>query len=344
VNIFLITAMHQLIHIDEAINCFSIDKKDILFLVMLEGVEKESFDSYINKNEWKGIYHLPRWNVKKDNPFQYFMKIYFFHKILKKIKNFNETCELLLYCQYNLDYSNHIGNYFNSKQWVLLDEGNGSIKYSMERSLHIKNGRVKLRFSDLLKFFLFRFIMAPPSKLTFFSTYELTLNSTDDFISHNFPYLTSKLKFSIDNNDSNKKYLILGTPLVNAGILDEKEYLLLIYKIIAFFHNKKITYRPHRNESVALISKIKASFKVEIQLSNVPIELELMNTPVPVEVISFYSAALNNINLIFGSSIKCNCIAFDFDKILIEKNKIQIKNVYKSYERLVGDNFRIFKV
>ena len=339
---FLITAMHQLINVFEASDYFSLETKESHLLVMLEGPEKFAFQTYLDPRDWGSVVYMPRWHLKKYGYLRYIESVKLFHICVEKINREILFCDFLFYCQYDLDYSNHLANVLKYNKAVLLDEGNGSIKYSELRANHIRTNRKQRSYSRIIKKYLLRFKLSRPKTLTFFSTYELFSNPVDEFVSHNYAYIGSKrVNRQLVREE---KVVFLGAPLVVSGIVDEEYYISLVSKVVHLFRDAKVVYRPHRNESPDLVNRLALRCALIVERSIYPIELELLKGGGPNEVISFYSAALNNINLIFGPSVHCNCIEFNFDNILTNRDRKQAIDVYGSYKRLESEYFKIYRV
>ncbi len=339
-SVFLITAMHQLLNVEEALGYFELDKSNSCLWVMLDGAEYDSFNLYINEVAWRKVVFLPRWHIHKDNKFEYLNKILNFHQIIKQQYGILGKVENFFYCQYDLEYSNHIYNLFGDAEAILLDEGNGAIRYSGLREEHLRTAIGQNGLAAKLKKYLFRFNLNRPEKMTFFSAYPLTKNSTDKFIKHNYEHLKSGCNINVKGSGA----VILGVPLINAKILTEKSYMELIAAIKIKFKGRPLIYRAHRNESDEQLKKITSLFTLKVVRSNMPIELEIMTGSIPFEVISLYSAALNNINMIFGQLIHCYCINFDLDLIITDKDRIQAKTIYDSYKRLASEYFEIIRI
>ena len=140
-----------------------------------------------------------------------------------------------------------------------------------------------------------------------------------------FEYL--KKLYNLENKSDilqNKEILFLGSKLCEEGILDEKKYIYIMHTIAKLYSEYKIVYIPHRGENIdklsGILEKHKNFTKKEIDC---PIEIYLLEENIiPTKVLSFYSAALLTIKLLYERT-EVHSILFDYSQSCY-KSKIDL--------------------
>lgn len=137
---------------------------------------------------------------------------------------------------------------------------------------------------------------------------------------HKFEYLKFLYKINNKNIKSNE-ILFLGSKLCEEGILKEEPYIDIIKTILEKFALYKITYIPHRGENISKLKKILLQYNnFEIKEIDYPVEVYLLEENIiPSKVISFYSAALLSIKLLY-ENVEVNSILFDYSDSIYKYN------------------------
>lgn len=214
-----------------------------------------------------------------------------------------------------------------NKDLIFVDDGLATVNIYKERN-EKKLLRSTRLFGGRIMFFM-RFILKYKylHSIIFYSCIDLE---------HLYVPLFDKIirqEFELENNEKEftKEIWFIGSPLLEGGLIDEKDFDEAMLKVRDYTKSKKVEFKYilHRFEN------IKDEFNcVKFDL---PIETVLSETDLlPIEVISFYSAALINIASLYPQ-IRCLYIN------LYKKDKIKyqtLKSVYDIFE--VHNNLKSF--
>ena len=138
----------------------------------------------------------------------------------------------------------------------------------------------------------------------------------------------------------------LGGPLVEAGILSEKEYLWHLQKVASYFSNRRVIYVAHRRENWKRVERIGQVLGWGVRLYDFPIEFQLAVVgPHPRILAAFFSSALENCRTIFGDMLKIYAFTLSDDQFARKPERGEsVKNVYDRYASLSGEFFHIVNV
>lgn len=130
------------------------------------------------------------------------------------------------------------------------------------------------------------------SKNIFFSFFDKNLLQVKNYENNGFLYLKNKYKKKINCKD----IYILGSSFVQNKLLTQKEYIIMINKIINKFKIKKFFYLAHPHENIAALKKIK---NLNFIKTTLPIELYFIKKKYnPKLIISMNSSAAITLKLI----------------------------------------------
>ncbi|MDY0328456.1 MAG: polysialyltransferase family glycosyltransferase [Arcobacteraceae bacterium] len=309
-GIFFIEAPFQLIGAIEAIRTYKL-KKYIIY-IRLSGNDKQ-------------LINLVQIFFPNDTNIRYFKlqnKQYSFYDCLIVIR----TLLFILIYKYKFEYI-FLGN-FESKflnlftyilprnKIVLLDDG-------------IKTFSIQERFTDKHNYNMFTIL------------YKMHPLSNQIIRYNKFEYLKSL--YDVDNKTFSKvkKILFLGSKLSEIEIIEEKVYLEIIKAIIDKFPLYQIVYVPHREENIDKLNDLFLTHEnLSLQIIDMPIEIYLLENRFSYyKILSFYSAALFSIKLLF-QDIEVLSIPFDYSQSVYKDNINLVLKRLDEYEIKVLDDVR----
>lgn len=248
------------------------------------------------------------------------------------------------------DYANelmrHFANHLTYKELIVLDDGNATIKYA---ELRRRKGDIwsQVRFSKVFKLRLKRLFLSlddrPPPVVTFFTVYDIAVECNDRVRKNAYPYFRDMQK----KTDSSNEVYFLGSPLVEAEILDDDEFFWHLEQVKEYFSADQLVYVAHRRENQAKLSRIEQECSIPVRHFDLPIEYQVaVEGPRPKLMSAFYSSALENCRMIFGGDM--GIVAFKFDSAHFSKQESHkgavVENVYEYYRKNANDAFRIIQL
>lgn len=235
---------------------------------------------------------------------------------------------------HNLQYQNSF----------ILDDGTATINISKEfeeqKNLTNRFSLFKGRNSSGLKYSLFEklyrskdiIIEKPVKEISFFTYYDLPEVENQKVEINQFNWLQSQLTSS--KKVSKDIVFVLGTNVVNGGIMKFEDYYITLQKINNFYNDKELIYIPHGRESESHLELIESNLRWSIRKNKYNVELDFMiNEEIPNTIVGTITTALITLKLIYKDEVKVDF--FNFNPIAIFNDKKQsIKNVVnyqKSY-------------
>jgi len=233
-----------------------------------------------------------------------------------------------------------LGNYFSPTQrvfstnccknpkvtkFIYLDDGNSTVEAFLWGLNTIRfqnsNSFFKIGVSQLL--FLIKGIY-PNEFFSIFSLKSKVYKTTPNSLS----FLKNKI-----NKKSPSNIYILGSNLLNMGLVSNVEYLKNLKKIIENIHrnfpDEKIYYCPHRGESKDFLQKIKSEFHLEIFRPDYTIEFDFVLKNIhPVAIYSFGSTASYTLKMLYPTMYSYTIIPETNNK-LINKSYREIIKYYQ---------------
>ena len=317
-NIFLIGTKHQYHQIEMAISHFNLDKKDIYLLVEDLGLEKTFHNDLKNKNFGEVII-FKSWTFKDliFNPQISNNFINICKKIALRFKNFN------LYSSHYDSDSNLLANsILKPKKIFLMDEGTSSFGTALDR----RNNRKK-KFTFFIKSIFYRTRIFLPLKITYFTKYNLKV-----YLPDSIELYKEKM---IDNSfvELNKNVVVLlGSCVVELGMIKKNIYFDLLKRISSDYKNKKIDYYPHRKESLNKLKELK-NLGFNIIKNEQPFEtLFLSFNYLPHIITSTYiSSVLDNISKRYKNIPEL--IMYKFDDIFLLKERDTYRDIYVHFKK-----------
>lgn len=129
-------------------------------------------------------------------------------------------------------------------------------------------------------------------------------------------------QISNEKEYQNDTIIFLGSKIVEANIVTTYSYLHTIESLLQKYSDKKVIYIPHRAENIIKLDSLRSKYNnLIIKKINIPIEIFFaLNNPLPNNVISFYSAGLVSLKILYENlniiAIKCDYSLSEYKDII----------------------------
>lgn len=190
-------------------------------------------------------------------------------------------------------------------KYVFVDDGTATAESVPLRKKELTTGILQcLQFSRSVKFLYFTldpsFKSFVPDSVSFFSVYKnLDFPKKDEFTTCEYSY-TKQLRFEDSSKFDNLDVVIIGQPLVSAGIMRKDRYNEILNSFIKGVPNKRtiIAYVPHPSEDIQVSLEANTRNKCIIMRPSIPFELWLITHDIRC-LVGYYSSALVNTHYLF---------------------------------------------
>jgi hypothetical protein len=240
-------------------------------------------------------------------------------------------------------YMQHLANRVKAKRIYLLDDGTDTLRVNEGRrsekpgSSAVVRGSLLRKAKNHLRRTYLDWDIKVINSVTFFTSFDLDLDMRDCCVKNEYAYLRQRCKVTPVNGG----VYFLGEPLVEDGYLSQDIYLDALTKIVKFYAGKKFLYVPHWREAKANIKFIRA-MNIDIKRFALPIEVQMATEHMPEELASFFSSALDNSRIIFGTNVKVT--AFQIDRKCFLPGCEFVEEVYEYFRSHSGPHFRIMNL
>ena len=307
-DLFVIRSPFQLICAIEAANYFK-SKNNILVIIYTDNNKNsEQINETLTLFKWKNIIYINKKQSKKSKYLEYVKLLFKLRKI-----QFDKV---------------FVGDFGNIQQMVianiegatpyLLDDGTFTINYHKNVfNPKIKKKQKQPSLIKRLRFMVLGLNTKVEYKINYFTVFKLSPHKNEQIITHDLPYF--RKKYFQDKLNKIKEVYFLGMNLTQYKLMSDDEYVTLIKKIIKYYNGKKITYYPHRNETISERLKQLSSDYFILEKSTGPIEIRLiLEGNQPAHIASFFSTALYTLSRIFKNS---ETTAFKINLSSLEKSE-----------------------
>jgi hypothetical protein len=232
----------------------------------------------------------------------------------------------------------HFVNTTPHQKTFLLDDGTATIQISRERKEGL-NDTLHLPVNKKIKLFAQRIFQGLRSEaqasLCFFTAFDVSPGEKDTIVKNNYDYIRN-INHKSEQNDV---VYFLGSPLNEAGIMPQTEYLEYLQKVKHYFGDQKLIYIAHRREIKRNLEEIGKLLDTEVVLFDVPIEYQIaVFGPRPKILASFISSALDNCRLIMDDKLMIISFKFSLENCLKREN---VESVYNYYTTKISDHFKV---
>ncbi|MFC1692049.1 hypothetical protein ACFL1R_00925 [Candidatus Latescibacterota bacterium] len=337
-NIFIIVTPLQILNAVEAQQHFELKPEECMLCIIQGGnvINFLQLAKVTDINDWGEIVLIPSTDPplknSKDNWFVTLSKrIKRFDSIKDIIKSLPEIDHVFL-GEYRSELMRHFANSLRCRELYLLDDGNITIRMHEGRGKEndIITRHVGYSKSKNLVKRLIGLKDQPVKNLNYFTAYDLKPILNEKIVRNEYRYLRSHLK-QFTRLDC---IYFLGTELQSLfeePMVKDDIYYRYLKRIKEYFSGQEVIYFPHRAEPIEKQNFIESELNIKVKRLNIPIENYLANTSqLPRYLAGFYSSALYNGSIIFGSDI--HIIAFSIKKEHISQSfRDEITNVYGFY-------------
>ena len=237
-------------------------------------------------------------------------------------------------------YMQHLANRVRSDRVYLVDDGTDTLRVNTLRQrnpaavpapAHVSPLR---RAKDRFRRAFLDWDTSPVDSVTFFTSYNLETRPEDRSIKNDYGFWRSRL----ENAPRRDAVYFLGQPLVEDGYLGPDTYLDALADVVAFYAGENFVYLTHRRESQANVEAIKAR-GISVGSFELPIELQMLTDGIPKELASFFSTALDNGRIIFGSAMPVTAFRIPRGKFIPGHEFVD--DIYDYFNASSGTHFRV---
>lgn len=222
-------------------------------------------------------------------------------------------------------------------EYILVDDGAAMINIAYRRMREIQDDTPKRHLSNIEKFFfdIEGYLTFVPSKLTYYSVYDIETTNDDILVKQNYNYLKSYNNKDINiSDDRNIDVIFLGQPLIEGNILTYEQYNRYLQAIANYYCDKKLMYVYHPIESSTSLDynnrkryqTVRSKFSFEILATSVP-----ENT----KIISFYTSTLPNL-VYMGFNFQIISVYLNEINNLDSEKRRNIQRVYDNFSNISG--------
>jgi len=353
-NVFLIKSPLQLLNAIEAKHHFRLNTEDCILIIM---GDRKSLPQILElaktQHQWGKIILLKDVNLIFGNPLEdnshysapkLFWQSDIFKSSAFNVRRLNRISKYIGEVKYifigyaKYIYMRHFVNSTPHQKTILLDDGSATIQISRERREGVNymlswtvNKKIKL----FAKIFFQRLLSEEKESLCFFTAFDVSPGEKDTLVKNNYDYIRN-VNQALEQDDV---VYFLGSPLSEAGIMQQADYLECLQKVKHCFGDQKLIYVAHRREKKGNLDEIGKLLDIEVVLFDFPIEYQIaVIGPRPKILASFISSALDNCRLILDN--KLTIISF---KLNMENSprREDVELLYNYYTDKVSDNFKV---
>ena len=353
-SVFLVKSPLQLLNAIEAKHHFKLNTEDCILIIMGDRKSRPQILELANlQHLWGKIIllnavHLLFGNPLEDNshysaPSSFWQSEIFrssaFHvRRLNRISKYVGEVKYIFIGYAKYVYMRHFVNTTPHQKTFLLDDGSATIKISRERKAGL-NDTLHLPVNKKIKLFAQRIFQGMQSEaqasLCFFTAFDVSPGGKDTIVKNNFDYIRN-INHKSEQNDA---VYFLGSPLNEAGIMPQTEYLECLQKVKHYFGDQKLIYVAHRREKKENLDEIRRLLNIHTVLFDFPIEYQIaVIGPRPKILASFVSSALDNCRLIMDDKLMIISFKFNLENCLKREN---VESLYNYYTTKISDHFKV---
>jgi len=242
--IFLIGNEHQLLQVDIGIKHFKISPENVILLIQ-EINAKDKLSNLIRDNVSYGkIHSFPNWKFLDLIKFNRRSKC--FMNLCQDLKA--ENSQITFFASHYSDDSTFLFlSILTPMQFYLMDEGTASYSVLRQRSEFFSSLKLKL----FIKSCLYGVVLKVPISIFYFTRFNFIPGPTDKKEIYVVPRIENHIEVNVN------QFAFLGSSVVELNIMNEKDYLYYLNKIVVQNVNKQLLYFKHRKEEDSKLSKIK---------------------------------------------------------------------------------------
>ena len=180
----------------------------------------------------------------------------------------------------------------------LLDDGTTTL-VTHANKLHPSSKSPWGQNLKLLRYKLFGLNLKQSNPINLFTNYSIEPHESEQIISNDYNYFK---KIYTKKAFKDERIYLLGQPFTSGKLMTNEKYINYLKEIINYY-KKEIIYIPHRAEIISDQLRALVSDRFTLQNNEGPIEIVFLSRNIyPEHIVSFYSAALFNIEKIFETT------------------------------------------
>jgi hypothetical protein len=322
-----------------------------LIVLLLEDYPADAYAPLVADDDWATVRYVP---TKSDlnRPLARYLRnhrsvrvrgyydTYQLHELIKlldKVAMDAQGAEHVFLGNYWREYMRHFGHKMRRSGIFLLDDGTATLGINERRRQDFSGSR-RFRLSDLKEKTIDKLIGLKGEQLpsvTYFSVYDLETIPADSVIRNSYQYLRTRAASARKVNE----VFFLGMTCIEEGFTDE-HYVAHLRQVKKYFEDEDFVYVPHKCEPQDRVERLRQELNLNIRRFDVPIEYQLsVRGVVPKALASFFSSALENCRVIFGSEIAIK--AFYVDPRFFPLNPGFVRDVYGYYQTKSSSHFEV---
>ncbi len=306
-NVFLVSSPLQLLNAWEAQYAFELDPKHTFLIVIPFSYSPGDADTLLDlagSQGWATVEALPTMGpiVAEQGPRRYaFASMWRAFRGMSRILNQLPLVERVFIGNIGARYQRHFAHQTGCREIIALDDGLATVELMERRRGGLtdqRSGRSWRRLFEMAMGAKF----APLPFLTFFTAYDVSAPPGDRVIQNEYSFVRSRMTALGSRRD---ELMVLGSPMRDFGLVPLETYLAYIARIRDRFASLPLLYAPHRAEREETVEAVRMRFDAEICDGGLPIEWWLLQHEQPPKYVAgFYTSALENIRVIFGSRFR----------------------------------------
>lgn len=221
---------------------------------------------------------------------------------IDRLKRVHSDIDSVYVGNYRSAVMNHAVSALRPNNTVLLDDGIMTIGVSKERSVgsYLMPAPGFLPRTTLLALGV---RLSPIRALEMFTAYDVHGGPNDSVVHCNFTYLKSKLS----SRRSNEGVILVGSPVVEDGVMTFNAYIRALRSIVSNYTNSPVTYFAHRRENSKGLEAISRAIDVVVERPQSCLELSLLEfDELPAKIVGLFSSAL-----VTSSSLLANYVGVE---------------------------------
>jgi hypothetical protein len=346
-NVFLVGAPHQLFNAIEARQQLQLGSNHLV--VSLSGVYPASaFEPMLREYEWEHVEYARGESVLRSDERgrrQQFVQVlatlrdnYHQRRQLDAMARKLAGPERLILGNYGMYYMRHFANRIGGRDLILLDDGTATLGINQERRVlrgEEDGPELKVtRRQKLRKWMGFDTRHVP--KVTFFTTYDLRLAEGDSLIRNEYTYFRGRAAM----NEAGDEVFFVGQPMVEDGLVAMERLVASLREVKAHFRDERFVYLPHKREQPDKVRALQEALGVEVRRFDVPLEFQMsVRGTRPKVLASFFSSALENSRVIFGSLMRIKSFRMRPEDFAMRRE--EIASIYEYYAGKQSEHFEV---
>jgi len=347
-NHFLVETPHQVLNALEARERFALSSVSVT-IITSTNYTRPVYEPILHEYKWASLSYIEPWNwaagLKRSGIFRsiilragVFFEDLRRRQLLDGLAQRLPKADNLFLGNYGKLYMRRFAEQIQCKTIYVLDDGTATLSLNEERH-RLRSQPGSLRPTRAMYRLRNRLVGVDErhlDRVTFFTTYDLEAAEGDAVIKNDYRYLRSVASQHAPSDE----VFFLGQPMVEDGLLTDEVFTGYMAKVVRHFEHSKLIYLPHKRECEEKTRKLEQRFGLSIRRFDVPIEYEMsVRGTRPRALASFFSSALENSRIIFGSLMPIHCFRIQTEDFLYRRE--EIAQIYSHFARRQDPSFEV---